>query len=133
MTEVIAQTSFVRQSPRKLQLVADQVRGLKVDEALVVLNSLPKKAAGLILATLKQAIGNAVNNFNLAKEDLVIKHLMIQKGPHYKRTDKAHRAFRWGTIRKRNAHIKIVLEGKEAKVKAKKVVKKGSQKNGSKN
>lgn len=117
--EIIAKSTFVRQSPRKLRLVADQIRGLKVKEAVTILENLNKRAAKPILLTLKQGVGNAVNNFNLKKEDLKIKSLEIGEGPRYKRLDKSHRAFRWGTIQKRTAHIRMALEGKKVKSKQK--------------
>lgn len=118
--EVIAKSTFIRQSPRKLRLVADQIRGLKAEEALTILENLNKQAAKPILLTLKQGIGNAVNNFNLKKEELKIKNLEIGEGPRYKRMDKSHRFFRWGTIQKRTAHIKVVLEGEEKEKKGEK-------------
>lgn len=116
--EVIAKSTFVRQSPRKLRLVADHICGLKAEEAVIILESLRKRAAKPILLTLKQGIGDAVNNFNLKKEDLKVKSLQIGEGPRYKRTDKSHRAFRWGTIQKRTGHIRMILEGKEEKKKS---------------
>jgi len=115
MPEVVAKSTFIRQSPRKLRLVADQIRGLKVEEAVTLLENLRKRAARPILLTLKQGVGNAVNNFNLKKEGLKIKSLEIGEGPRYKRMDKSHRAFRWGTIQKRTAHIRMILEGEELK------------------
>lgn len=115
--EIVAKSTFIRQSPRKLRLVADQIRGLKAEEALTLLGNLNKRAAQPILLTLKQGIGNAVNNFNLKKEDLKIKSLQIGEGPRYKRVDKSHRAFRWGTIQKRTSHIRMILEGEEEKKK----------------
>jgi large subunit ribosomal protein L22 len=116
--EVIAKSKFVRQSPRKLRLVANQVRGLRAEEAVILLENLRKRAAKPILLTLKQGIGNAVNNFGLKREDLRIKSLEIGEGPRFKRMDKSHRFFRWGTIQKRTAHIRMVLEGGESGTKS---------------
>lgn len=110
--EVVARSTFIRQTPRKLRLVADQIRGLKAQEAVVILEHLNKRAAKPILLTLKQGIGNAVNNFNLARESLKIKNLEISKGPIYKRGRAAARG-RWHRILKRTSHIKMVLEGEE--------------------
>lgn len=126
--EIMAKSTFVRQSPRKLRLVADQIRGLKAEEAVAILKNLNKRAAKPILLTLKQGISNAVNNFNLKKEDLKIKNLQIGEGPRFKRLDKSHRAFRWGTIQKRTAHIRMILEGEEIeKSKLQKKEKKGKK------
>ena len=121
--EIIAKSKYVRQSPRKLRLVADQIRGLKVEEALILLENLNKKGAEPILAVLKQAVANAVNNFELKKEALKIESLEVGKGPMYKRMDKSHRSFRWGTIQKRTAHIRLVLEGEKEATKVKKTEK----------
>ena len=117
MMEIVARSKFVRQSPRKLRLVASQIRGLEAAEALTILENLNKRAAKPILLTLKQAIGNATNNFQLKKEALTIKILEINEGPRYKRMDKAHRFFRWGTIQKRTAHIRLILTGEEKEAK----------------
>ena len=81
------------------------------------MENLNKKAAKTILLTLKQGIGNAVGNFNLKKESLKIKVLEIGEGPMYKRMDKSHRSFRWGTIHKRTAHVRMILEGEKEKTK----------------
>lgn len=112
--EVIAQTKFVRQTPRKLRLVADEIRGLRALEAEIILKSLNKKGARLLLKTLRQGIANAENNFNLNKEGLKIKKLEIGEGSRMKRYRFVAKG-RVHQILKRMAHIKIVLEGEEKK------------------
>jgi len=112
--EIIAQSKYIRMSPRKLRLVADAVRSLSLSEALAVLENLNKRATRPILDTFKQAIGNAVNNFGLEKETLEIKEVQIKKGPTVKRWRAVSRG-RARTIKKRTSHIKIVLKGKKAK------------------
>lgn len=129
--EVIAQAKFVRQTPRKLRLVADEIRGLGATEAEIILKSLNKKAARLLLKTLRQGIANAENNFNLNKEGLKIKKLEIGEGPRMKRyrfvaKGRVHQIF------KKMAHIKIVLEGEEKKKETKKEVKKIAEKKATK-
>lgn len=133
--EVIARSKFVRLSPRKLRLVAEAIRGLKVIEAQSILDNLNNAGAKPISLTLKQAIGNAVNNFKLKKDGLKIKSLEIGQGPSYKRMDKSHRVFRWGTIQKKTAHIRMVLEGEKEEEKNPLVPKltKGRKKINSKN
>ncbi|HUV42705.1 MAG TPA: 50S ribosomal protein L22 [Patescibacteria group bacterium] len=120
--EIIAQTKFVRQTPRKLRLVAAEVRGLKALEAEIILKSFNKKAARLLLKTLRQGIANAENNFHLKKDDLKIKRLEIGEGPQMKRYRFVAKG-RVHQILKKMAHIKIILEGEEEK-KAKKSIKK---------
>jgi large subunit ribosomal protein L22 len=112
--EVIAQTKFVRQTPRKLRLVAAEVRGLKALEAEVILKNLNKKAARLLLKTLRQGMANAENNFQLKKEDLKIKRLEIGEGPRMKRYRFVAKG-RVHQVLKKMAHIKIILEGEEEK------------------
>jgi len=128
--EVIAQAKFVRQTPRKLRLVADEIRGLEVTEAEIILKSLNKKAARLLLKTLRQGIANAENNFNLNKEGLKIKRLEIGEGPRMKRYRFVAKG-RVHQILKKMSHIKIILEGEEKK-ETKKVAKKKKEKNGTK-
>lgn len=114
--EVIAKTTFTRQTPRKLRLVADQIRGLKVQEAGAILKNLNKRAVEPLLLTLKQGVGNAVNNFHLDSKSLRIKKLEITKGPIRKRPRFVARG-RVHQIQKKTSHIKMVLEGEERKLK----------------
>lgn len=107
--EVIAKSTFIRPTPRKLRLVADQIRGLGVAQAEAILKNLNKKAAKPLLMVLKQGIGNAVNNFKLNKDNLRIKQLEIGEGPRMKRTRFVSRG-RIHQIQKRLSHIKMVLE-----------------------
>ena len=141
---VKAESKLVRQSPQKLRLVADEIRNLSVSQALALLPNLEKKAARPLYQVLRQAVGNAVNNFQLEEKDLKIKSLQVGEGPRYKRTDKAHRAFRWGTIKKRTSRIKLILEGEKEDISktpknrsskkppGRSIVKRRKEKNGSK-
>ena len=126
--EVTAQSTFIRQTPRKLRLVANEIRGLKALEAEIILKNLNKAAAQPLLKVLRQAMANAENNFQLDKTGLKIKKLEIGEGPRMKR----YRFVAKGRVHqviKRMGHIKMVLEdqGKEAvekKTVAKKIAKK---------
>ena len=117
--EIIARSKHVRISPRKMRLVADLVRGLPTQEAMDILTHLNKNGAKPLLLTLKQAVGNAVNNLNLEKDNLLIKRLEIGKGPTFKRGRPVSRGV-WHPILKRTCHIKVILEGEAAQKKAKK-------------
>lgn len=112
--EIIAKSDFIRSSPRKLNLVAAAIRGLKATQAIEILKNINKKAAEPLLLVLKQGIGNAANNFKLDKKTLVIKRLEIKKGPILKRGQPVSRG-QWHLILKRTSHIMMVLEGKEKK------------------
>jgi len=112
--EIIAKSKNVRISPRKVRLVADVVRGLKVEEAEKILIGLNKKATEPLLLVLKQGIANATKNFDLIRETLILKSLEIGKGPTYKRGRPASRGY-WHPILKRTSHIRMILEGEERK------------------
>jgi len=106
--EIKAQVKFVRMSPRKTRLVIDLIRGLDVQEAINQLQFMAKAAAAPVLKLLNSGIANAVNNFKLKKENLYIKSISVDGGPVLKRW--RPRAFgRAAPIRKRSAHINLVL------------------------
>ncbi|MEN9921666.1 MAG: hypothetical protein RLZZ517_644 [Candidatus Parcubacteria bacterium] len=118
-------TAFLKnykQSPRKVRLVADTVRGKKIKDAQVVLDFMPKRAALPIKKLLDSAIANAKANGE-SLETLVVKEISVQKGIV------AHRWMpKWRgmahAIKKRSSHVKIVLgEGKPSKKEAKKAAK----------
>jgi len=108
--EVIAKSKFIRISARKMRLVADAVRGSKTNTAVIALGHLNKSAAKPLLLTLKQGVANAVNNFKLNKDSLIIKKLEINEGPTYKRWNAVSRG-QGHSILKRTSHIVMVLEG----------------------
>jgi large subunit ribosomal protein L22 len=106
--EIKASLNQLRMSPRKVRLVADVVRGMKTDKALDQLRFGDKKAALPILKLVESAIANAVNNYDLDKDNLYIKSIMIDEGATLKRwTPKAHG--RATTVRKRSCHIHLIL------------------------
>jgi large subunit ribosomal protein L22 len=116
-----------RQSPRKVRLVAGLIRRKNVDQALVSLQMLPKRAGLPIRKLLLSAIANAKNK-GIEQENLYIKEITVDKGVTMKRM--MPRAMGTGhRINKRTSHIELVLDEKVApvkatKVKAKKVAKK---------
>jgi len=110
-----------RQSPRKVRLVADLVKGKKVVEAIVELDFLAKRAGFPIKKLLLSAIANA-KNLGIEKENLIIKELRVDKGIVMKRMMPAamgtgHR------INKRTSHITILLAEKVVPVKTTKKAK----------
>lgn len=113
--QVKAQSKYLGNSPRKMRLVADLIRPLSVEAALLTLKNLRSRAAEPILKVLKQAVANAVNNFNLAKSSLQIQSVEINAGPVAKRWQPVSRG-RAHSIMKRTSHVKIVLENIEPKV-----------------
>lgn len=106
--EIQAESKYVRTSPRKLQLVAESLKGLSLKQALENLSFLRKRAAKPLLKTLKSAIANAVANFKLKEENLKIKSVQILKAPMLKRFRPVSRGVAH-PYKRRMSHIKIVL------------------------
>jgi len=97
-----------RQSPRKVRLVADLVRGKKVSDALVKLQFLPKRASGAMIKLIESARANAENNFKVSTTDLIIKEITVNDGPTLKRSNPVSRG-RAHPINKRTSHILVTL------------------------
>lgn len=109
--EAKAITKFVRLSPTKARLVADLVRGKSALQALDILAFTNKKAAVVIAKTLKSAIANATNNFDMDEEKLVVSTIMVNQGPVLKRI--MPRAMgRADIIRKPTSHVVVAVTEK---------------------
>ncbi len=106
--EAQAVLKFARISSRKVKIVADLIRGKKVDEALAIVKFTPKASSELIEKLLKSAIANAENNHNMNRANLVVSEIYANQGPTLKRIRPAAKgsAVR---IRKRTSHITIKL------------------------
>ena len=75
----------VRLSAQKGRLVADLIRGTKVDQALNILTFTPKKGATIIKKVLESAIANAEHNNGADIDDLKVAKIIVEKGPVLKR------------------------------------------------
>lgn len=112
---ILAQTKYLRISPRKLRLVAEVIKHLPPLEAIEKLRFLNKKGSSMLISVLRQGIGNAKNNFKIEPENLLIEEILVEEGPRLKRIDKSHGArFDRGIKQKRLSHLKIYLKEKEA-------------------
>ncbi len=100
-------------SPRKANIVAGLIRGKNAEESLDILRFTPKKAAQVLFKVLTSAVANAENNDNQKRENLVIKEIIINKGPAYKRYQPSARG-RALPIQKPTSNISITLEPKKA-------------------
>jgi len=107
--QAVAHQKFIRQTPQKLRLIADMIRPLKVEEAVIQLKVSSKRGAEVILKVLTQAKTNAIN-IGLRSETLKIHSIEISEGPTFKRWNPVSRG-RAHKILKRTSHIKIILEG----------------------
>lgn len=109
---ITAKLNNYRQSPRKVRLIANLVKGKKVDEALDILNFAGKRASLPLKSLVESAISNAKNNFSLDKEFLFVKEFRVDAGPIlYRKMPRAR-----GTaypIRKRTSHVILELESKD--------------------
>ncbi len=108
MMEVSAKLTFVRITPQKARLVADQVRGKAVDRALEVLKFSPKKAAGIIRKVLESAIANAEHNEGADIDELKVAKIFVDDGPTHRRF-RARAKGRAAKILKRTSHITVVV------------------------
>ena len=109
MTIVKAKLSDYKQSPRKVRLVADLIRGKKVEMAMQELNFVNKKATRVIKKLLESAVANAKHNNGLKEKDLLLKEIRVDNGP----TAKRFRAGAHGQaypLKRRSSHISIALE-----------------------
>lgn len=106
--EAIAKHCFARISPQKARLVADQLRGKPVAQALEILNFSNKKAADLIKKVLESAIANAEHNEGADIDDLNVAKIFVDEGPTMKRIMPRAKG-RADRILKRSSHITVVV------------------------
>jgi large subunit ribosomal protein L22 len=102
-----ASLQTLRQSPRKVRLVADLVRGKDVGNALLTLQFANKKAAHDLVKLLKSAIANAKTQ-NFDEANLIVKEIQVNKGVTMKRITPRARGSA-SRINKRTSHITISL------------------------
>jgi large subunit ribosomal protein L22 len=108
VSEANAKLSRVRTSPQKLSLVADLIRGMKVDQAIVQLKFCQKRIAKTVEKLLQSAIANAENNHDLDIDSLVVKEVRVGKSLVMKRF-KARARGRGARIFKPYSNIEIIV------------------------
>ena len=106
--EVSAKLKGAQISAQKARLVADQVRGRPVDEALDLLEFSPKKASRLVKKLLDSAIANAENNEGADVDELVISSVFVDEGRTMKRLRPRAKG-RADRIFKRSCHITLMV------------------------
>lgn len=104
--EVAAKLKGARISAQKARLVADQIRGKSVSEALTILTFSPKKAAAIMKKVLESAIANAEHNEGADIDDLRVSTVFVDEGMTMKRI-KPRAKGRADRILKRNSHITV--------------------------
>ena len=105
---ITAKSKYIRQSPYKLRLVLNLIRGLPVSEALDILKFTKRKASDEITKVIQSAMANAESNFGLNSNDLYISKAIADEGPTLKRFRPRARG-RAGRINKRTSHLIIEL------------------------
>ena len=104
--EVAAKLKGARISAQKARLVADQVRGMPVEDALNLLEFSPKKAAHIVKKVLNSAIANAENNEGADVDELKISSIYVDEGMTMKRLRPRAKG-RADRILKRSCHITV--------------------------
>lgn len=103
---------YIHMSPQKGRLVADQIRGLPVAQALEVLQFSGKKAAEPLRKAVNSAIANAEHNEGADIDELRIASVCVDQGPVVKRW-RARAKGRVARIKKRTSHITVTVSDTE--------------------
>ena len=106
-----ASLRYARISPQKARLVADQIRGMKVEPALQLLQFSSKKGAAIIKKVLESAIANAEHNDGADIDELKVSTVYVDEGPTYKRIQPRAKG-RANRILKRTSHITVAVAEK---------------------
>lgn len=107
--EAKAVAKYIRIAPRKINLVAAEIRGKQVDEALAILKFTPKRGAKVLEKVLKSAIANAENNNSMDRETMYVSEAYGNQGPTLKRWRPRSQG-RAYPILKRTSHVGVTVE-----------------------
>lgn len=110
--EVKSYSKGVRQAPRKVSIVASIIKGQTLEDALVILDHTPRRAAKPIKKALESARANALHNNNLDINSLAIEKVVVSTGKRLKRYIPASRG-RALPIKKKESNILVVISGVE--------------------
>lgn len=106
-----AELKNYRQSPRKVRVVANLVRGKKVQQALTELAFLPKRSALPLKRLIESAVANATHNNKVSVDGLIVEKMSVTKGVTLKRFHPVSRG-RAHRINKRSTHVEVILAQK---------------------
>jgi large subunit ribosomal protein L22 len=107
--QVTAKLSFVRITPRKVGLLADEIRGKGINDAMTYLRMSPRKrTAGVLYTLLKSAVANADHKGAVDVDTLVVKTVLVGQGTTLKRFRPRAKgsAFK---INKKTSHVSVTL------------------------
>ena len=107
--EVRAQLNNLRLSPRKVRAVVRLVKGKKVNDAIGQLEYFVRRSSEPVKKLINSAIANAENNFNMVRDNLYIKSIIVDEGVKLKRM--RPKGFgRAAPIQKKTSHIRLILD-----------------------
>jgi large subunit ribosomal protein L22 len=98
-----------RESPRKVRMVADMIRGRSVDDAMSILRLQQRKAAKMLSKVLGSAIANAAENEKADVEKLVVSKVLIDGGPIVKKWMPRSMG-RANRIQSRTSHVTVEVD-----------------------
>ena len=116
MADAAAKLKNYRQAPRKVRLVADLIRGKRVEHALALLSTLPKRASEPMRKLLLSAVSNAKQK-GAEVNTLVISEVQVGQGIVFKRFMPRARG-RASAIRKKTSHVTLALSSRAPKAPA---------------
>jgi large subunit ribosomal protein L22 len=98
-----------RESPRRVRMVAEMIRGKKVEDALSVLRFQPRKAARMLIKVLNSAVANATENEEADADKLIVTRVDVNGGPMQKRWLPRSMG-RANRIHRRTSHVTVVVD-----------------------
>ena len=107
--ELKASLKYTRVGAQRARLIADLVRGKDVNEAIGLLSFSKKKSAGLIRALIQSAVANAENKKVVDVDNLYVKTIYVDQGPHLRRYRPAARG-QASHRKKKQSHIHVILD-----------------------
>ena len=122
MAEVKAQLNNLRQAPRKVRAVIGLLKGKNVNEALNQLEYYVRRPVEPVKKLINSAIANGENNFNMIKENLYIKSILVNEGKKLKRF-RAKGFGRAAQIQKKTSQIVLILDERTAGLRREKTAK----------
>lgn len=107
--EVRAKLSFARIGSQKARIVADLVRGKRVDEAIKILTFMPQKPAALIKKLIESAVANAEQKKSIDVDNLYVKTITVDMGPSLRRF-RPRAQGRATPVKRKMSHFNLVLD-----------------------
>jgi large subunit ribosomal protein L22 len=101
-----------RESPRRVRMVAEMIRGKKVQDALAVLRFQPRKAARMLIKVLNSAVANAAENDDADADKLIVTQVDVNGGTMQKRWLPRSMG-RANRIHRRTSHVTVVVDVKD--------------------